>query len=175
MHCSGSSLLAWYSSVLYQDVCPSDKIICYPQVTPVMITLVSDRIPMPAYLPELLSQKNSFCLGRCLGKCRGVAPQKAAEEVELRRLEYYESQDWPFANSSLFTVCQVAVKLGKTDAVSKSWLLRIMLQGSREIWILIPLDYLVVWLLDQMIQLNWKELEAAAWFCSPMEKGPLDL
>nr|XP_044993459.1 NAD(P)H pyrophosphatase NUDT13, mitochondrial isoform X2 [Jaculus jaculus] len=115
-------------------VCPSNKIIYYPQMAPVVITLVSDG-------PRcLLARQSSFPKGfysALAGFCDiGESVEEAihrevAEEVglEVERLEYSASQHWPFPNSSLMIACHATAKPGQTE-----------------------------------IQLNLRELEAAAWF-----------
>ncbi|XP_006761027.1 PREDICTED: nucleoside diphosphate-linked moiety X motif 13 isoform X1 [Myotis davidii] len=115
-------------------VCPSSKTIYYPQMAPVVITLVSDGTRC------LLARQSSFpkgmysaLAGFCdIGETLEEAVQReVAEEVglELDRLQYSASQHWPFPNSSLMIACHAIVKPGQTE-----------------------------------IQVNLRELEAAAWF-----------
>ncbi|XP_073935253.1 NAD(P)H pyrophosphatase NUDT13, mitochondrial isoform X2 [Castor canadensis] len=115
-------------------VCPSSKIIYYPQMAPVVITLVSDGVRC------LLARQSSFPKGlysALAGFCdigesvEEAVRREVAEEVglEVERLEYSASQHWPFPNSSLMIACHATVKPGQTE-----------------------------------IQVNLRELEAAAWF-----------
>ncbi|XP_048194968.1 NAD(P)H pyrophosphatase NUDT13, mitochondrial isoform X2 [Perognathus longimembris pacificus] len=115
-------------------VCPSNKIIYYPQMAPVVIVLVSDGARC------LLARQSSFPKGlysALAGFCdigeriEDAVRREVAEEVglELESLQYSASQHWPFPNSSLMIACHAIVKPGQTE-----------------------------------IQVNLKELEAAAWF-----------
>ncbi|XP_076981086.1 NAD(P)H pyrophosphatase NUDT13, mitochondrial-like [Tamandua tetradactyla] len=115
-------------------VCPSNKIIYYPQMAPVVITLLSDGTRC------LLARQSSFpkgmysaLAGFCdIGESQEEAVRReVAEEVglEVERLQYSASQHWPFPNSSLMIACHASVKPGQTE-----------------------------------IQVNLRELEAAAWF-----------
>ncbi|XP_049645231.1 NAD(P)H pyrophosphatase NUDT13, mitochondrial [Suncus etruscus] len=115
-------------------VCPSSKIIYYPQMAPVVITLVTDG-------PRcLLARQSSFPKGMysaLAGFCdigesvEQTIRREVAEEVglELDSLQYSASQHWPFPNSSLMIACHAAVRPGQTE-----------------------------------ICVNLSELEAAAWF-----------
>ncbi|XP_058399192.1 NAD(P)H pyrophosphatase NUDT13, mitochondrial isoform X4 [Diceros bicornis minor] len=115
-------------------VCPSNKIIYYPQVTPVVITLVSDGtqclLARQSSFPKgMYSALAGFCdIGESLEE---AVRREVAEEVglEVERLQYSASQHWPFPNSSLMIACHATVKRGQTE-----------------------------------IQVNLRELEAAAWF-----------
>ncbi|KAM4851696.1 NAD(P)H pyrophosphatase NUDT13, mitochondrial isoform 4-T4 [Thomomys bottae] len=115
-------------------VCPSNKIIYYPQMAPVVIVLVSDGARC------LLARQSSFPKGlysALAGFCdigeriEDAVRREVAEEVglELESLQYSASQHWPFPNSSLMIACHATVKPGQTE-----------------------------------IQVNLRELEAAAWF-----------
>lgn len=115
-------------------VCPSNNIIYYPQMAPVVITLVSDGTRC------LLARQSSFPKGMysaLAGFCdigesvEDAVRREVAEEVglEVESLQYSTSQHWPFPNCSLMIACHATVKPGQTE-----------------------------------IQLNLKELEAAAWF-----------
>ncbi|XP_026360234.1 NAD(P)H pyrophosphatase NUDT13, mitochondrial isoform X1 [Ursus arctos] len=115
-------------------VCPSNKIIYYPQMAPVVITLVSDGTRC------LLARQSSFPKGMysaLAGFCdigesmEEAVRREVAEEVglEVETLQYSASQHWPFPNSSLMIACHATVKPGQTE-----------------------------------IQVNLKELEAAGWF-----------
>ncbi|XP_036684726.1 nucleoside diphosphate-linked moiety X motif 13 isoform X2 [Balaenoptera musculus] len=115
-------------------VCPSNKIIYYPQMTPVVITLVSDGtqclLARQSSFPEgMYSALAGFCdIGESLEE---AVRREVAEEVglEVERLQYSASQHWPFPNGALMIACHATVKPGQTE-----------------------------------IQVNLRELEAAAWF-----------
>lgn len=115
-------------------VCPSSKIIYYPQMAPVIITLVSDGtrcllVRQSSFPKGLYSALAGFCdIGENLEE---TVRREVAEEVglEVERLQYSASQHWPFPNSSLMVACHATVKPGQTE-----------------------------------IQVNLGELEAAAWF-----------
>ncbi|XP_068403906.1 NAD(P)H pyrophosphatase NUDT13, mitochondrial isoform X4 [Eschrichtius robustus] len=115
-------------------VCPSNKIIYYPQMTPVVITLVSDGtrclLARQSSFPKgMYSALAGFCdIGESLEE---AVRREVAEEVglEVERLQYSASQHWPFPNGALMIACHATVKPGQTE-----------------------------------IQVNLRELEAAAWF-----------
>ncbi|XP_012315662.1 NAD(P)H pyrophosphatase NUDT13, mitochondrial isoform X2 [Aotus nancymaae] len=115
-------------------LCPSTNIIYYPQVAPVVITLVSDGTRC------LLARQSSFPKGMysaLAGFCdigesvEETVRREVAEEVglEVESLQYCASQHWPFPNSSLMIAYHATVKPGQTE-----------------------------------IQVNLRELETAAWF-----------
>ncbi|XP_069428158.1 NAD(P)H pyrophosphatase NUDT13, mitochondrial isoform X3 [Ovis canadensis] len=117
-------------------VCPSNNIIYYPQVAPVVITLVSDGtrcllVRQSSFPKGMYSALAGFCdivIGESLEE---TVRREIAEEVglEVDRLHYSASQHWPFPNSTLMIACHATVKPGQTE-----------------------------------LQVNLKELEAAAWF-----------
>ncbi|ERE91925.1 nucleoside diphosphate-linked moiety X motif 13 [Cricetulus griseus] len=115
-------------------VCPSSNIIYYPQMAPVVITLVTDGarclLARQSSFPKgLYSALAGFCdIGESVEE---AVRREVAEEVglEVESLQYSSSQHWPFPNSSLMIACHATVKAGQTE-----------------------------------IQVNQKELEAAAWF-----------
>ncbi|XP_027624713.1 nucleoside diphosphate-linked moiety X motif 13 isoform X2 [Tupaia chinensis] len=115
-------------------VCPSSKIIYYPQMAPVVITLVSDGtrclLARQSSFPRgMYSALAGFCdIGESLEE---AVRREVAEEVglEVDKLQYSASQHWPFPNSSLMIGCHATVKPGQTE-----------------------------------IHVNLRELEAAAWF-----------
>ncbi|XP_066881513.1 NAD(P)H pyrophosphatase NUDT13, mitochondrial isoform X2 [Kogia breviceps] len=115
-------------------VCPSNKIIYYPQMTPVVITLVSDGtrclLARQSSFPKgMYSALAGFCdIGESLEE---AVRREVAEEVglEVERLQYSASQHWPFPNGALMIACHATVKPGQTE-----------------------------------IQVDLRELEAAAWF-----------
>ncbi|XP_053442132.1 NAD(P)H pyrophosphatase NUDT13, mitochondrial isoform X4 [Nycticebus coucang] len=115
-------------------VCPSSNIIYYPQMSPVVITLVSDGtrclLARQSSFPKgMYSALAGFCdIGESLEE---TVRREVAEEVglEVESLQYSASQHWPFPTSSLMIACHATVKPGQTE-----------------------------------IQVNLRELEAAAWF-----------
>ncbi|XP_006887607.1 PREDICTED: nucleoside diphosphate-linked moiety X motif 13 isoform X1 [Elephantulus edwardii] len=115
-------------------VCPSNNIIYYPQMAPVVITLVSDGtrcllVRQSSFPKGMYSALAGFCdIGETLEE---AVRREVAEEVglEVERLQYSASQHWPFPNSSLMIACHATVKPGQTE-----------------------------------IQVNSRELEAASWF-----------
>ncbi|XP_044798192.1 NAD(P)H pyrophosphatase NUDT13, mitochondrial isoform X4 [Bubalus kerabau] len=115
-------------------VCPSNNIIYYPQVAPVVITLVSDGtrcllVRQSSFPKGMYSALAGFCdIGESLEE---TVRREIAEEVglEVDRLHYSASQHWPFPNSTLMIACHATVKPGQTE-----------------------------------LQVNLRELEAAAWF-----------
>ncbi|XP_076787312.1 NAD(P)H pyrophosphatase NUDT13, mitochondrial isoform X2 [Arvicanthis niloticus] len=121
-------------------VCPSNQIIYYPQMAPVVITLVSDGarclLARQSFFPKgLYSALAGFCdIGETVEE---AVQREVAEEVglEVENIQYSASQHWPFPNSSLMIACHATVKPGHTE------------------------PFLVF-----QIQVNLKELEAAAWF-----------
>ncbi|KAL6087508.1 hypothetical protein STEG23_022161 [Scotinomys teguina] len=115
-------------------VCPSNEVTYYPQMAPVVITLVTDGarclLARQSSFPEgLYSALAGFCdIGESVEE---AVQREVAEEVglEVENLQYSASQHWPFPNSSLMIACHATVKPGQTE-----------------------------------IQVNRRELEAAAWF-----------
>ncbi|XP_075390405.1 NAD(P)H pyrophosphatase NUDT13, mitochondrial isoform X2 [Tenrec ecaudatus] len=115
-------------------VCPSSQIIYYPQMAPVVITLVSDGtrcllVRQNSFPKGMYSALAGFCdIGETLEE---AVRREVAEEVglEVERLQYSASQHWPFPSSSIMIACHATVKPEQTE-----------------------------------IQLNLRELEAAAWF-----------
>ncbi|XP_065778637.1 NAD(P)H pyrophosphatase NUDT13, mitochondrial isoform X4 [Muntiacus reevesi] len=115
-------------------VCPSNNIIYYPQVAPVVITLVSDGtrcllVRQSSFPKGMYSALAGFCdIGESLEE---TVRREIAEEVglEVDRLHYSASQHWPFPHSTLMIACHATVKPGQTE-----------------------------------LQVNLRELEAAAWF-----------
>ncbi|XP_016050822.1 NAD(P)H pyrophosphatase NUDT13, mitochondrial isoform X2 [Erinaceus europaeus] len=115
-------------------ICPANNIIYYPQMAPVVITLVSDGprclLARQSSFPKgVYSALAGFCdIGESLEE---TVRREVAEEVglEVERLQYSASQHWPFPNSSLMIACHATVKPGQTK-----------------------------------IHVNLQELEAAAWF-----------
>ncbi|XP_072484316.1 NAD(P)H pyrophosphatase NUDT13, mitochondrial isoform X3 [Notamacropus eugenii] len=115
-------------------ICPSSKMIYYPQMSPVVITLVSDGtrclLARQSSFPKgMYSALAGFCdIGETLEE---AVRREVAEEVglEVESLHYSASQHWPFPNSSLMIACHATVGPGQTE-----------------------------------IHVNSKELETAGWF-----------
>ncbi|XP_007478428.1 NAD(P)H pyrophosphatase NUDT13, mitochondrial [Monodelphis domestica] len=115
-------------------VCASSKMIYYPQMSPVVITLVSDGtrclLARQSSFPKgMYSALSGFCdVGETVEES---VRREVAEEVglELDSLQYSASQHWSFPNSSLMIACHAAVRPGQTE-----------------------------------IQVNLQELETAEWF-----------
>ncbi|XP_028917407.1 NAD(P)H pyrophosphatase NUDT13, mitochondrial isoform X1 [Ornithorhynchus anatinus] len=101
-------------------VCPSNGIVYYPQVSPVVITLVSDGarcllVRQSSFPKGLYSALAGFCdVGETLEE---TVRREVAEEVglEVQSLRYSASQHWPFPNSSLMIACHVTVNPGQTE------------------------------------------------------------
>ncbi|XP_063289807.1 NAD(P)H pyrophosphatase NUDT13, mitochondrial [Pelobates fuscus] len=105
-------------------ICSTNGLIYYPQMSPVVISLVSykDRCLLarqegfPAGMYTALS---GFCdIGETLEE---TVRREVAEEVglEVDSLRYYGSQHWPFPSSSLMVACQATVQEDKMN-VNKS-------------------------------------------------------
>ncbi|XP_043845872.1 NAD(P)H pyrophosphatase NUDT13, mitochondrial [Dromiciops gliroides] len=115
-------------------VCPASKMIYYPQMSPVVITLVSDGsrclLARQSSFPKgMYSALAGFCdMGETLEES---VRREVAEEVglEVESLQYSASQHWSFPNSSLMIACHATVGPGQTE-----------------------------------IQVNSQELETAGWF-----------
>lgn len=129
------SLLRWHDSHQYcsksgtptqknvsgsKRVCHSNGIIYYPQMSPVVITLVSSRNRC------LLAHQESFPAGMytaLAGFCEvgetleETVRREVAEEVGLvvDTIRYSGSQHWPFPSSSLMLACQATVKDDELD------------------------------------------------------------
>ncbi|XP_019394120.1 PREDICTED: nucleoside diphosphate-linked moiety X motif 13 [Crocodylus porosus] len=115
-------------------VCHTNEIIYYPQMSPVVITLVSDGsrclLARQASFPQgMYSALAGFCdVGETLEE---TVRREVAEEVglEVKSMWYSASQHWPFPNSSLMIACHA-----------------------------------MVWPQQNEIRVNKLELEAATWF-----------
>ncbi|XP_062987699.1 NAD(P)H pyrophosphatase NUDT13, mitochondrial [Elgaria multicarinata webbii] len=115
-------------------VCHSSGIIYYPQMSPVVITLVSDGrrcllIRQASFPKGMYSALSGFCdVGETLEE---TVRREVAEEVglEVESLWYSASQHWPFPNSSLMIACHALVDPQRSE-----------------------------------ISINSQELEAARWF-----------
>ncbi|XP_048472156.1 nucleoside diphosphate-linked moiety X motif 13 [Rhincodon typus] len=131
IHAQG--LLRWHSTHLYcsrtgrrthknvsgsKRICSSEEIIYYPQVSPVIIVLVSDGAHcllarQEAFPPGMYSALAGFCdVGETV---EDSVQREVAEEVglEVSSLEYSASQHWPFPNSSLMIACHAMVQPGQ--------------------------------------------------------------
>ncbi|XP_038638917.1 nucleoside diphosphate-linked moiety X motif 13 isoform X2 [Scyliorhinus canicula] len=126
-------LLRWHSTHLYcsrtghptqknvsgsKRVCSTEEIIYYPQVSPVIIVLVSDGAQcllarQESFPPGMYSALAGFCdIGETVEES---VHREVAEEVglEVSSLEYSASQHWPFPNSSLMIAFHALVKPGQ--------------------------------------------------------------
>uniref|UniRef100_UPI00398E7E84 NAD(P)H pyrophosphatase NUDT13, mitochondrial n=1 Tax=Pristiophorus japonicus TaxID=55135 RepID=UPI00398E7E84 len=126
-------LLRWHSTHLYcsrtghlihknvagsKRFCSTDEIIYYPQMSPVVIMLVSDGTRcllarQEAFPPGMYSALAGFCdIGETV---EDSVHREVAEEVALdvSSVEYSTSQHWPFPNSSLMIACHAMVQPGQ--------------------------------------------------------------
>ncbi|KAJ7324208.1 hypothetical protein JRQ81_017228 [Phrynocephalus forsythii] len=93
---------------------PNNGIIYYPQMSPVVITLVSDEnrcllVRQASFPKGMYSALSGFCdVGESLEE---TVRREVAEEVglELTSLEYSASQHWPFPHSTLMIACHAVV------------------------------------------------------------------
>nr|DBA15290.1 TPA: hypothetical protein GDO54_004522 [Pyxicephalus adspersus] len=101
-------------------VCSSNGMVYYPQMSPVVITLVSNGnrcllANQESFPPGMYTALAGFCeIGETLEE---TVRREVAEEVglEVDSLRYYGSQHWPFPMSSLMIACQATVKDDKLD------------------------------------------------------------
>ncbi|XP_059707008.1 NAD(P)H pyrophosphatase NUDT13, mitochondrial isoform X5 [Haemorhous mexicanus] len=126
---SAQSLLRWHDSHQYcsktgqpteknpagsKRVCHASGVTYYPQVSPVVITLVSDGsrcllARQPSFPPGMFTALSGFCdLGENVEE---AVRREVAEEVglEVESLRYSASQHWPFPSSSLMIACHALV------------------------------------------------------------------
>ncbi|CAM4701406.1 NAD(P)H pyrophosphatase NUDT13, mitochondrial isoform X1 [Lepidochelys kempii] len=131
---SAQALLRWHDTHQYcsktgqptqknlagsKRVCRTNGIIYYPQMSPVVITLVSDGsrclLARQASFPKgMYSALAGFCdVGETLEE---TVQREVAEEVglEVESLWYSASQHWPFPNSSLMIACHAMVQPQQT-------------------------------------------------------------
>ncbi|XP_064518193.1 NAD(P)H pyrophosphatase NUDT13, mitochondrial isoform X1 [Pseudopipra pipra] len=123
------SLLRWHDSHQYcsktgqptqknpagsKRVCQASGITYYPQVSPVVITLVSDGsrcllARQPSFPLGMFTALSGFCdLGETVEE---AVRREVAEEVglEVESLRYSASQHWPFPSGSLMLGCHALV------------------------------------------------------------------
>ncbi|XP_044878510.1 NAD(P)H pyrophosphatase NUDT13, mitochondrial isoform X2 [Mauremys mutica] len=145
---SAQALLRWHDTHQYcsktgqptqknlagsKRVCHTNGIIYYPQMSPVVITLVSDGsrclLARQASFPKgMYSALAGFCdVGETLEE---TVRREVAEEVglEVESLWYSASQHWPFPNSSLMIAChamvqpqQTQISVNKLELEAASW------------------------------------------------------
>ncbi|XP_077786629.1 NAD(P)H pyrophosphatase NUDT13, mitochondrial isoform X3 [Podarcis muralis] len=95
-------------------VCQSSEIIYYPQMSPVVITLVSDGsrcllVRQASFPKGMYSALSGFCdIGETLEE---TLRREVAEEVglEVESVSYSASQHWPFPSSTLMIGCHALV------------------------------------------------------------------
>ncbi|XP_039562687.1 NAD(P)H pyrophosphatase NUDT13, mitochondrial [Passer montanus] len=127
---SAQSLLWWHDSHQYcsktgqpteknpagsKRVCHASGVTYYPQVSPVVITLVSDGsrcllARQPSFPPGMFTALSGFCdMGENVEE---AVRREVAEEVglEVESLRYSASQHWPFPSSSLMIACHAMVR-----------------------------------------------------------------
>ncbi|NWS75473.1 NUD13 protein, partial [Crotophaga sulcirostris] len=126
---SAQSLLRWHDSHQYcsktgqptqknvagsKRVCHASGIIYYPQMSPVVISLVSDGsrcllARQPSFPQGMYTALSGFCdLGENVEQ---TVRREVAEEVglEVESLRYSASQHWPFPSSCLMIACHALV------------------------------------------------------------------
>ncbi|NXI37807.1 NUD13 protein, partial [Galbula dea] len=129
------SLLQWHDSHQYcsktgqptqknvagsKRVCHSSGITYYPQMSPVIITLVSDGsrcllARQPSYPQGMYTALSGFCdMGENLEE---AVWREVAEEVglEVESLWYSASQHWPFPSSCLMIACHALVRAQQAE------------------------------------------------------------
>ncbi|XP_018080023.1 nudix hydrolase 13 L homeolog isoform X2 [Xenopus laevis] len=123
------ALLRWHESHQYcsktgkptqknlsgsKRVCQGNGLIYYPQMSPVIITLVSHRkrcllARQDSFPAGMYTALSGFCdIGETLEE---TVRREVAEEVglEVESIRYSASQHWPFPNSSLMLACHATV------------------------------------------------------------------
>ncbi|XP_009273358.1 PREDICTED: nucleoside diphosphate-linked moiety X motif 13 isoform X2 [Aptenodytes forsteri] len=132
---SAQSLLRWHDSHQYcsktgqptqknvagsKRVCHASGITYYPQMSPVVITLVSDRsrcllARQPSFPQGMYTALSGFCdIGENVEE---TVRREVAEEVglEVESLWYSASQHWPFPSSCLMIACHALVRAQQAE------------------------------------------------------------
>ncbi|XP_057237095.1 NAD(P)H pyrophosphatase NUDT13, mitochondrial isoform X2 [Malurus melanocephalus] len=132
---SAQSLLRWHDSHQYcsktgqptqknpagsKRVCHASGITYYPQMSPVVIALVSDGsrcllARQPSFPPGMYTALSGFCdMGENVEE---TVRREVAEEVglEVESLRYSGSQHWPFPSSSLMIACHALVAAQRNE------------------------------------------------------------
>ncbi|NXP24857.1 NUD13 protein, partial [Scytalopus superciliaris] len=132
---SAQSLLRWHDTHQYcsktgqptqknpagsKRVCHASGITYYPQMSPVVITLVSDGsrcllARQPSFPPGMYTALSGFCdMGETVEE---AVRREVAEEVglEVQSLRYSGSQHWPFPSSSLMVACHALVRAQQAE------------------------------------------------------------
>ncbi|XP_065527159.1 NAD(P)H pyrophosphatase NUDT13, mitochondrial [Lathamus discolor] len=145
---SAQSLLQWHNSHQYcsktgqptqrniagsKRVCHASGITYYPQMSPVIITLVSDGsrcllARQPSFPQGMYSALSGFCdMGENVEE---AVHREVAEEVglEVESLWYSASQHWPFPSSCLMIAChaiaraqQAEISMNKLELEEARW------------------------------------------------------
>lgn len=103
-----------------QRACSSSGIVCYPQMSPVVIVLVSDGkrclLGRQSSFPQgMYSALAGFCdMGETVEE---TLSREVAEEVglEVQGMSYSSSQHWPFPHSSFMIGCHASVSPAHTQ------------------------------------------------------------
>ncbi|XP_009994700.1 PREDICTED: nucleoside diphosphate-linked moiety X motif 13 [Chaetura pelagica] len=132
---SAQSLLRWHNSHQFcsktgqptqknaagsKRVCQASGITYYPQMSPVVITLVSDGsrcllARQPSFPQGMYTALSGFCdIGENVEE---TVRREVAEEVglEVESLQYSGSQHWPFPSSSLMIACHALVRADQAE------------------------------------------------------------
>ncbi|XP_009324051.1 PREDICTED: nucleoside diphosphate-linked moiety X motif 13 isoform X2 [Pygoscelis adeliae] len=132
---SAQSLLRWHDSHQYcsktgqptqknvagsKRVCHASGITYYPQMSPVVITLVSDGsrcllTRQPSFPQGMYTALSGFCdVGENVEE---TVRREVAEEVglEVESLWYTASQHWPFPSSCLMIACHALVRAQQAE------------------------------------------------------------
>ncbi|XP_009883938.1 PREDICTED: nucleoside diphosphate-linked moiety X motif 13 [Charadrius vociferus] len=132
---SAQSLLRWHDSHQYcsktgqpthknvagsKRVCHASGITYYPQMSPVVITLVSDGsrcllARQPSFPQGMYTALSGFCdMGENVEE---TVRREVAEEVglEVESLRYSASQHWPFPSSCLMIACHALVRAQQAE------------------------------------------------------------
>ncbi|KAK2820748.1 hypothetical protein Q5P01_023707 [Channa striata] len=112
--CSATGQLTQRNQAGSQRVCPSNGIVYYPKMSPVVIVLVSDGkqclLGRQSSFPRgMYSALAGFCdMGESLEEalCREVAEEVG---LEVLSISYSSSQHWPFPHSSFMLGCHATV------------------------------------------------------------------